>query len=497
MLSIRLGGKAAGRQHTLYAIKSHQVRGAAQKVAFSSTTVASKEKVVILGSGWGGYEVLRGIDKSRYDVTIISPNTYFNFTPLLASCAVGSLEYRCALEPVRRYTPQVKSYQAWCDAIDFKSKTLTCMPATPPLPFEKKPATLADVTTTAYPGTGTPFQLPYDKLIISVGAYAQTFGVPGVKEHGYFLKDVKDARSIRTRILECFEQAAEPLLTDDQRRNILHFCIVGGGPTGVEFGAELHDFLQSDIRKHYPHLATLAKISLYDVAPTILSMFDQGLMQYAEKTFKREGIDIFTSHHVEKIEAGKMHVKEQGEVPFGLLVWSTGLAPNPLIECLTEVEKHPKTGSVITDGHCQLLMKGSTEKSAASDEKPDPVPNPDVWAIGDAAMIQGVMLPATAQVANQKGKYLVKKLNRMLEGQDTSAPFKWRNLGTLAYVGENQALYDRSKSAGGPKPKGAGRMAWLLWRSAYASMALSMRNKILVPTFWLVNWIFGRDLSRF
>ncbi|EPQ53048.1 FAD/NAD P-binding domain-containing protein [Gloeophyllum trabeum ATCC 11539] len=455
------------------------VRGLSQS-SFHSSAVQGKDKVVILGSGWGGYEVLKGIDKSRYDVTMVSPNTYFNFTPLLASCAVGSLEYRCALEPVRRYTPQVKSYQAWCDAIDFKSKALTCMPATPALPGEQSTAPRADATTTAYPGTGTPFSIPYDKLVISVGAYSQTFGIPGVKEHGYFLKDIKDARSIRTRILECFEQANEPLLSDEARRDILHFCIVGGGPTGIEFGAELHDLLNADIKKHYPHLAPLARISLYDVAPKILSIV---MRRYAVKAFKREGIDIFTSHHVEGVEAGRIFVKEQGEVPFGLLVWSTGLSPNPLIETITEAVKHPKTGSVITDDHCQLLMKPSKEGDA-------PVPNPDVWAVGDAAMIQGIMLPATAQgivctkVANQKGKYVAKNLNRMLESQDVSRPFKWKNMGTLAYVGEDHALYDRTKAAKGPKPKKAGRLAWLLWRSAYVSMALSTRNKILIPTFW-------------
>ncbi|KAJ8508525.1 hypothetical protein ONZ45_g9217 [Pleurotus djamor] len=298
---------------------------------FSSSISRGKERLVILGSGWGGYEVLRAVDKKRWNVTMISPNNYFNFTPLLASCAVGTLEFRCATEPAQSAViPQKLQH--------IKLGAMISMPATPPVPFETQSAPKADATTTQYPGTGTPFTLRYDKLVIAVGAYSQS-----VKEHAHFLKDVKDARAIRTRILECFEQANQPILSDVERRNLLNFCIVGGGPTGVEFAAELYDLLHSEMQRHYPALTRFAKISLYDVAPQILGSFDESLVKYTEKTFGRDGISIYTSHHVEKVEPGKMFVKEQGEVPFGLLVWSTGLSPNPLVKSIVDVKKDQKT----------------------------------------------------------------------------------------------------------------------------------------------------------
>ncbi|KAF7439955.1 hypothetical protein PC9H_000292 [Pleurotus ostreatus] len=482
--------------------------------AFSSSLPRNKERLVILGSGWGGYEVLRAIDKERWNVTMISPNNYFNFTPLLASCAVGTLEFRCATEPVRRYSPEVVAYQAWCDHIGkpcqrfgeeililersatdrFSSETIAMctlitfsapgMPATPPLSFETRSAPKADATTTQFPGTGTPFTLTYDKLVIAVGAYSQTFDVPGVKEHAHFLKDVKDARAIRTRILECFEQANQPTISDVERRKLLNFCIVGGGPTGVEFAAELHDLLHTEMERHYPGLTRFAKISMYDVAPQILGMFDESLVKYAEKTFKRDGISIFTSHHVERVEPGKLFVKEQGEVPFGLLVWSTGLAPNPLVQSASDVKKDLKTSSIITNDHLNVL-------------KEDGTPYSDVWAIGDAAMIEDARLPATAQVANQKAKYLTKKLNRLVKDKDSPKPFEFHNQGSLAYIGNWKAIYDRSGTGNNVMNKETGRLAWLLWRSAYFTMTLSVRNKILVPTYWFLNWIFGRDLTRF
>ena len=123
--------------------------------------------------------------------------------------------------------------------------------------------------------------------------------MPGVKEHAHFLKDIQDARRIRSRVLECkppsflgssrlpcrvrsqtgFEQANQPTITDADRRKLLNFCIVGGGPTGVEFAAELHDLLHTDMTRHYPTLARMAKINLYDVAPHILGGFDESLQE--------------------------------------------------------------------------------------------------------------------------------------------------------------------------------------------------------------------------
>ncbi|PPR03369.1 hypothetical protein CVT24_012494 [Panaeolus cyanescens] len=428
---------------------------------FSFLPTQYRPRVVILGSGWGGYNVLRGIDTKRWDVTILSPVTYFNFTSLLASTAVGTLEFRCAVEPVRRYTPQATYYQAWCDEIDFSKKTLKCMPATRPVNAEATEA--AD----AVRQPNEPFTLSYDKLIIAVGAYSQTFNVPGVKEHAHFLKDIKDARRIRLRILECFEQANQPTLSDVERRNLLNFCIVGGGPTGVEFSAELYDLIHSDITQHYPALAKLAKITLYDVAPEILGTFDKSLRAYTESTLAREGVRILTSHHVERVEKDKMIVKEIGEVPFGLLVWSTGLAPNPLIKAITNVKKHPKTSSLIVNDNLNVVMD-------------DGKVNPDVFALGDSASMDGQPLPATAQVANQQAKYLVKKMNLLAKDRESTKPFEFHNQGSLAYIGNWKAIYDRPGAEGsheGFMAKETGRIAWLLWRSAYFTTTISWRNK--------------------
>ncbi|VDC01554.1 unnamed protein product [Peniophora sp. CBMAI 1063] len=452
--------------------------------SFTVPARSTKQRLVILGSGWGGYGILRSIDTKRYDVTVVSPSNYFNFTPLLASAAVGTLEFRCATEPVRRFTPQVEYYQAWCDNINFASQYLTCMPVSPPSFEPKDPSATNTALSPAAMHPDKAFQIPYDKLVIAVGAYSQTFNIPGVKEHAFFLKDVKDSRRIRARIMDCFEQAAQPYVTAEERRNLLHFCIVGGGPTGVEFAAELYDLIQKDISRSLPELLPYVRISLYDVAKRLLGSFDAELAKYAEDKYKRRGIDLKMGHHVERVEAGKLHVKEQGVVPFGLLVWSTGLAPNPLISSISGRQKDSRSQSLLTDERLNILKENGSS-------------DPDVWAIGDAAMTVSQPLPATAQVANQKARYLVRKLNRMGKGKPAMEPFEFKNQGALAYLGAKTAIVDRSQASSGPKASGSGVFAWLLWRSAYFTMTVSNRNKILIPIYWTLTMILGRDLTRF
>jgi len=205
--------------------------------------------------------------------------------------------------------------------------------------------------------------------------------------------------------------------------------------------------------------------------------------RYAEKTFRRDGISIWTSHHVTRVEPGKMFVEEQGEVPFGLLVWSTGLAPNPLVNCITDAKKNDRPVGLLTDERLNVINTNGTI-------------NEEVWAIGDCGVIDGVPLPATAQVARQKGKYLAKTLNNIAKDQPIPKPFEFMNLGNLAYIGDWKAIYDRP-GADGFLSKQGGRLAWLLWRSAYFTMSLSVKNRVLVPFYWFLNWIFGRDLTRF
>jgi NADH dehydrogenase FAD-containing subunit len=207
-----------------------------------------RERVVVLGSGWAGYTLARDLDPRKFQPVVVSPRSYFVFTPLLASTSVGTLEFRTALEPVRRRNGTAAFFQGWADAVDFEKKELVIEEAVEdPLQgralVEDRYAGRGEEEFQVQKKKGKVFRMGYDKLIIAVGAYAQTFGTPGVKEHAYFLKDVGDARRIRNRLLSCFETAALPTTSEEMKKQLLNFAVVGGGPTGIEWSAELHDII--------------------------------------------------------------------------------------------------------------------------------------------------------------------------------------------------------------------------------------------------------------
>jgi NADH dehydrogenase FAD-containing subunit len=322
----------------------------------TTTTTPDRERVVILGSGWAGFNLARTLDPKKYQAVVVSPRSYFAFTPLLASTAVGTLEFRTALEPIRSRRTKVDFFQGWADDVDFANRIITIEQAV------DDPMQGMALTTDRHAGEskaqraaskkadvekGRQFDLTYDKLVVTVGCYSQTFSTPGVREHAFFLKDVGDARAIRNRLLACFEGAALPTATDAMRRQLLSFAVVGGGPTGIEFSAELHDLINEDLKKIYPELIKYHKITVYDVADKVLPMFDETLADYAMKRFRREGIEIKTQHHVEELRLGApeeknlsndekdyhlytLKIKEEGEIGVGMCVWSKSLfSSNP------------------------------------------------------------------------------------------------------------------------------------------------------------------------
>ncbi|KAI9725080.1 MAG: hypothetical protein M1812_000356 [Candelaria pacifica] len=500
-------------------------------------TIPERERIVVLGSGWAGYVLARALDPKKFQTVVVSPRSYFVFTPLLASCSVGTLEFRTALEPIRSRRSTSEFYQGWADDVDFNKKTVQIEESV------MDPMAGRALVEDRHEGPegqikqqmdhmskkGKLFELKYDKLVVSVGCYSQTFNTPGVKEHAFFLKDVGDSRGIRKRVLECFETASLPTTSETLRKHLLNFAVVGGGPTGIEFSAELHDLINEDLKKMYPDLVKSFKITVYDIAPNVLSMFDESLGKYAMDTFKREGIDIQTSHHIEELRTGlpapemgapeiqdpqgcyTLRTKEEGDIGVGMVVWSTGLMMNPFVEKAMakvhsfptasaattgedvseprqlewQIKQHERTGGVLTDDNLRVKLAAKT-----GEEKFPEAIMQDVFALGDCAVMENSPdLPATAQVANQKGEWLAKMLN---SGDVGKKSFSYKNLGVMAYIGNWNAVM---QSGGDNNIKG--RVAWLIWRGAYLTKSVSWRNRILIPTYWALNWLFGRDISRF
>lgn len=393
---------------------------------------------------------------------------HFLYTPLLASTTVGTLEFRSIIEPLRDSMFRHEN--------DFHHANVTDI-----APAAKVVNVVSELSKRAY-------AIKYDALVLACGSRPLTFGLPGVEEHAFFLKEVHHARAIRNRILENFELATQPGVSKDEKKQLLHFVVVGGGPTGIEFCAELYDLLQQDLTRMYPDASKYLCVTLLD-SGEILTGFDAHLRNFAlRKIQARPSMKIVKKNCIEVTKDG---VTLQGgeKLRAGLVVWTAGVGPNDLTKSITVFDKS-KRGNILTNQYCQVLGAPEVETVA-----PFGMPRrSNVFSIGDCAEILDYPLPATAQKAVTQADYLT----ALLRGKNPAPakPYAFRSKGMMAYLGSYQGLFE----AQGPiddRVTLSGWQAWFLWRSAYLTKLGSWRLRMQVPLDWLKALVVGRDVSRF
>ncbi|KAH6657575.1 hypothetical protein BKA67DRAFT_590994 [Truncatella angustata] len=418
----------------------------------------SKIRVAIIGSGWAGFTLSQKLSLAKYDVTVISPVRTIQYTPLLASAACGLFNFRLAEEPVRRrHRTALKYYKAVAEDIDFEKRIIRC----------KTAAVIGGEEAEI-------FNVEYDKICIAPGCDIQTFGTPGADKHALFLRTTNDARLIQQRILEMLDKASLPNISEEEQNDILNIRIVGGGAIGIEAAAEIFDLWNEDMRFLYPHLDGKMTITIHDVAPSILSTFDSKLSEYATQSLKGKHVELKTSSHIQNVKPDAIFTKEDGRLPFGLLIWATGNKASSLVERLPVKKPEKGLPRMITDKYLRIL-------------RPDGSHMEGVYGLGDAADIEGESLPTLAEVALQKGEYLSEALNQ----EDASTkPFEYKQRALLAYLGRHDGIM-------GGKEDWTGLSAWLAWRSGSLGWTRSWRRKIMISISWLFVWLGGRDIARY
>ncbi|MCJ1478850.1 NADH:ubiquinone oxidoreductase [Lambiella insularis] len=467
----------------------------------------SKKTLVILGTGWGAVSLLKKLDTENYNVIVVSPRNFFLFTPLLPSCTTGTIEHRSIMEPVRNILRHkratVKYYEAAATKIDYARKVVH---------IDDQSDIKGDTSST---------EIPFDMLVVGVGAENATFGIPGVREHSCFLKEVEDAQQIRKRIMDCVETSTFKDQSEEERKRLLHMIVVGGGPTGVEFAGELQDFFEQDLKKWVPEITGDFHVTLVEALPNVLQSFSKQLIDYTESTFKEESITIRTKTMVKNVTDKYIeaeHTKPDGtkvleKIPYGLLVWATGNALRPVVKDLMSqipAQKDSRRGLSVNE----YLVVNGTE---------------NVWAVGDCAIAN---YAPTAQVASQEGAFLARLFNSLAKTEAINAelaelsvaqskangdarteifahmkalqkqlrrvkqigPFEYSHQGSLAYIGSEKAVAEVSWLTG--NFASGGTLTFLFWRSAYLSMCFSTRNRVLVILDWVKAKMFGRDVSR-
>lgn len=432
--------------------------------AVNTTTEKNyKKRVVVIGSGWASHAFIKVIDTDAYRVLVISPYNYFVFTPMLASSSVGTTEIRSIVESTRDSNPYVNFLEGKGIGIDTKSKTITVR-------LGKGDIIEEDNDKIKKTKRESQEIIPYDICVFAPGvgpilsSSERSKHTPGLsKENVYFLKTVNDARRLRSAVIDVLEKASQPNLTEDERKRMLTFVIVGGGPTGVEYCGELTDFLNDVTGKTdsndgddnsfslpffnfkrsitpFVSLAKYIRIILLQSGKELLPMFDEDLREFARTGLQDRGVEVQTDTIVSEIKNKETIIIEESyddgddssdgkkkkktskkqEIECGMIIWAAGTMPVKITETLlSNIDSYhipSKDGGVLLPS--SLSRQGRIPVDRWQRVIGDPHSDEgSLFAIGDASgtvddNMNMVYLPQTAQVAAQQGAYTARLLNR-------------------------------------------------------------------------------------
>lgn len=405
----------------------------------SASSDSAQPHVVIVGAGFGGLEAAKELRDTSVRVTLVDRNNYHKFQPLLYEVAMAGLEPDNIAHNVRNI------FQG-SENIHFRLGTVVGLDP--------------DRRTIEFHGGDV---LPYDALILAAGAVNNDFGIPGVREHAFPLKNVSDAVNLRNHVLRQFERYDRTREQADS--GILTFVIVGGGPTGVEMAGalvELFDTLNDDFSGF--DTREQARCVLLEMQEDLLSPYQQSLRAYTRRVLERRGVEVRTNTAVERVEGDTVHLNDGSELSSQTLVWAAGVKASPVADLVGT--EQARDGRLIVESDLQVPEY------------------PNLYAVGDMAAISGEdgFEPQLAQVAMQSGRHAAKQIRRRMEGKNPVA-FEYRDYGQMATIGRNAAV---AEFAGGYTVKGT--VAWFVWVVLHIAKLVGFRNRISAFVDWAYNY---------
>jgi NADH:ubiquinone reductase (H+-translocating) len=404
----------------------------------SASGSVHRPRVVIVGAGFGGLSAAKQLANSPFEVTVVDRHNYHLFQPLLYQVATAGLSPGDIASPIRgilRRQRNANVILAEVSGIDIERKQV-----------------IAEGR-----------RIAFDYLIVATGAEHAYFGhdwapyAPG-------LKTIDDATYLRRRILLAFERAeTEP--DADERRRLLNFVVVGGGPTGVEMAGAIAELakraLASDFRSIDPRSA---RIILIEAAPRLLTPFDPSLSEKARSALEQLGVEVRLSASVTDCDCAGVSIGEE-RIETRTIIWAAGVKASPVAEWL----------GAARDGAGRVTVEADLSLPGHA----------DIFVIGDAATVAGPggkPLPGVAPVAKQQGQYVAKALIARANGKTLPA-FRYRDLGTLATIGRKRAVAQFGRF------KVSGFAAWLLWSMAHIYFLIGFRNRLAVALHWSWNYV--------
>ena len=409
-------------------------------------------RIVIVGGGFGGLHVAMGLKRAPVQVTLIDRRNFHLFQPLLYQVATGGLSPANIAAPLRGILTGQRNCQVLMGEVTH-------------IDLAQRKLQVADR------------EIGYDVLVVAAGATHSYFGHNEWAQLAPGLKTIEDATEIRRRILTAFE-AAERSNSDEERRRLLSFVIVGAGPTGVELAGALAEIARHSLREDFHDINPAeAHVMLIEAGERVLPAYPPELSAKAEASLHRLGVLVRTGTAVESISREGVTLKTSSGSEFlatTTVLWAAGVQASPLAHMLAE-----QTGAE--------LDRAGRIKVQADLSLPG---QPGVFVIGDMAHFvgpDGKPLPGVASVAISQGKFVAKLIKARIAGRQPPT-FRYRDLGSLATIGRSAAVADIGKL------HFSGFLAWLMWLFIHLMKIVSFRNRVLVFLQW--GWsYFSYDRS--
>jgi len=405
----------------------------------SSETATRSPRVVIIGAGFAGLSAAKAFAGKAVDVTIIDRHNYHLFQPLLYQVATAGLSPADIASPIRAILRRQKNASVIL-------------------------AKVSGVDTVVREVIAEGRRIPFDYLVIATGAEHAYFGHDNWASYAPGLKTIDDATYLRRRILLAFEKAeTEP--DPAERRRLLNFVVVGGGPTGVEMAGAIAELakraLASDFRSIDPRLA---RIILIEAGSRLLAPFDPALSESARRSLERIGVEVRLNTSVTDCNCNEVSTSE-GIIETRTIMWAAGVKASPAGRWL-EAE---------TDRAGRVKVKADLSVPG----------HRDIFVIGDAAHVigeDGKPLPGVAPVAKQQGKYVAHCIMARVHARLAPA-FRYRDLGSMATIGRKSAVAQLGRI------RLSGLVAWLLWSLAHIYFLIGYRNRAAVVMNWGWNYV--------
>ncbi len=411
---------------------------AAPSRASGAAAVSARPRIVIIGAGFGGLTAAMRLGRVDATLIVIDRRNHHLFQPLLYQVATAALSPADIAAPIRGILARQTNTRVilgTVSGIDVSGRSV--------LIGERR--------------------IPYDQLVIATGARDSYFGHDEWAAVTSGLKTIEEATAMRRRILIAFERAED---SDDEaeRRRLLTFVIIGGGPTGVELAGALAELARAALARDFRRIdPTTARIVLVEAEPRLLSSFAPRLSAVAARDLARLGVELRLGVRVTRCDPDGA-VLGDDRIESRTLIWAAGVAASPAAAWLGVEAGRGGRVPVGPD----LSLPG----------------HPEIFVIGDTALVAGPRgpLPGVAPVAKQQGAYVARVIAARLGGAPAPGPFRYRDQGSLAEIGRKTAVIDFGRL------RLTGRIAWLIWGSAHIYFLIGFRNRIATAINWL--WLY-------